>query len=281
MDTEEKFKALKEFIEHTGLQARAYFDSAHTENEQKADGSVVTAVDTAVEAALLAYVQEHFPGDAIVGEEQGAHEGTTGFVWHIDPIDGTDNFLRRIPFFGISVARLGDTPADSFAIVHNPATGQTFSTFLEEEGGVYENERVCQLTPDALGGRYVVSIGPGKKEPWMNSARYALMQEIGTTYGKGASYGCTALELAYVAANRIDGFLCYGLGSYDYAAGLFLVKSAGGSISVFESGTWQLWDEGLKTLCAEPRAAIFVSHPAIHEAVLGIIGNPERWGRVG
>jgi myo-inositol-1(or 4)-monophosphatase len=277
MDTEQQFHELKKKVEEVGAIAYAYFNSANNANEQKNDGSVVTEIDTQIEAALTAYIREHFPDDAIVGEEYGAQTGTSGFVWHIDPIDGTENFLRRIPFFAISVARLGDTPEDSFGIVYNPATKQMFSSFLEDVGGMYENERLTGLSPEPIGGRYFIAVGAGKKEPWMSTARYGLLKELRSKTTKGVSYDCGALELAYVSANRIDAAFSCGLHSYDYAAGLFLAKAAGGALSVFEDGAWQPWTKNLKEFCAVHGRTFFVSHPDVHAMFLERIGDPSQW----
>lgn len=279
MNTEDKFHELKKVIREAGKIAYKFFDSEDTCNKQKIDGSVVTEVDVNIETVLLKHIKENFPDDAIVGEEHGDHAGTSGFVWHIDPIDGTDNFLRKIPFCGISVARLGDSAIESFGIVYNPLTQQMFSSFMETEGGVYENERICKLTADPLGGRYVVSMGSGKSEKWMKPASYALREGLGMKYGKSASYGCTALELSYIAANRIDAFLTFGLKSYDYAAGLFLVKAAGAVISVFEEGIWKSWTKNLKELCSKHERIIFTSHPDIHQDMLDFIGDPANWAK--
>lgn len=274
MTIEEKFHALVRLVEHEGLQARAYFDDNHNANEQKADGSVVTQIDKNIEEALVGFIRTEFPEDTIIGEEGEGYIGTSDFVWHIDPIDGTDNFLRRIPFCAISVARLGNTNEDSFGIVHNPITKQTFAALMDN--GVYEREHVHILTDELLGGRAVISIGRGR-EYWMKSASFNLQKSLGTTFGKCTVYNCSALELAYIAANRIDGFLIFGLHSYDYAAGLFLVKAAGGQISVFENNEWSPWTGSLKDLCAEHGKTMFISHGGIHGAALELIGNPRDW----
>ncbi len=276
MTTEEKFNDLKYIVEGIGKRAHDYFNSASVDNEQKADGSVVTEIDKAIERSIREYILVNFPDDTIIGEEQDTREGTSGYVWHVDPIDGTDNFLRKIPFFAISIARLGDTPAESFAIIHNPTTKQTFSTFMETEGGVFENEKICELSAEPLGGKLIMSVGRGG-EPWMKKAFYPLSKKIGLKYGRCASYNCTALELAYVAANRIDAYLTYGLHTWDYAAGFFLVKAAGGAISVFENGEWQRWDKSIKELCSEHGRFIFTSHPDMHEEFLTEIGKPTEW----
>jgi len=172
------------------------------------------------------------------------------------------------------VARLGSTSEDSFGIVHNPITNQTFASLMEN--GVYENEKIHILNSEVLGGRAMISIARGR-ELWMKSASYNVRKELGMVFGGGTSYGCCALEIAYVAANRLDGVLTFGLNSYDYGAGLFLVKAAGGMISVFESGVWSPWSASLKELCTEHGKTIFVSHAGIHAEALALIGDPRAW----
>lgn len=125
------FHALQNEVRDAGQLARDYFVSESTENEQKADGSVVTAIDTAIEERLFQYVRTHFPEDSIVAEEGNGYQGTGSHVWYIDPIDGTDNFFRRIPFTAISVARLGETAEDSMGIVYNPITNQMFASVMD------------------------------------------------------------------------------------------------------------------------------------------------------
>jgi myo-inositol-1(or 4)-monophosphatase len=274
MNIEQEFADIKAIITKTSSLARAYFDADGREFELKADKSVVTEVDQAVETALLDYIAERFPNDAIVGEEHGERSGDSGYVWHIDPIDGTDNFLRKVPFCAISVARLGDTAEDSFGIVHNPITGQTFASLME--AGAYENERIANLTADTLGSGYLVTLGHGR-EPWMKPVAYELYKGVGNKFGRCKAYGSTALELAYVAANRIDAFLTYGLNTYDYAAGLFLVKAAGGTISVCTDGVWDVYTGSIKNLCDVHGKTIFVSHPDIHNEIRDFIGDPKQW----
>lgn len=271
---EQEFKELIALIESVGLTARAYFDAAETANEIKQDGSVVTRVDKEIEASIVTYVRGRFPEDSIVREEGEGYVGSSDFVWHIDPIDGTNNFLRRIPFCAISVARLGSTTEDSFGIIHNPITNQTFAALME--AGVYENERVQVLTNDILGGRAMISIARGR-EKWMKSASYNLQKALGLHFGGGRGIGCCSLEIAYVAANRLDGVLTFGLHSYDYGAGLYLIKAGGGLISVFRDGQWTLWTDSLKVLCAKHGETIFVSHAGIHTDALALIGNPRQW----
>jgi myo-inositol-1(or 4)-monophosphatase len=275
MNIEPQFHALIEEIKLASKLAKEYFDTSSTENEQKADGSVVTEVDKGIERHLRTWIDREFPDDAIVGEEEEGKSGTSGFVWHVDPIDGTANFLRKIPFCAVSVARLGPTAEDSFGIVHNPLTGQTFASLMEN--GAYENERVTNFTAEPLGGKYFVTFGYSSKESWMRPAGYKIQEAVGTKFGSCRPLGSTALELAYLAAGRLDGYLTYGLNSYDYAAGLYLVKAAGGMISVVENGEWIVWEKPLRELCAEHGKTIFASHPDIHHEIRDFIGDPKKW----
>lgn len=111
----------------------------------------------------------------------------------------------------------------------------------------------------------------------MKGADYNIRKAVGERFGKGAAYGSCALELAYVAANRIDGILIMGLQAWDYAAGLYLVRSGGGQISYYEDGTWQKWQGSIQDLCTSNKKYIFASHLGLHEEVLGIINNPKQW----
>ena len=275
MDTKALFAKLVLEIERAGQIAREYFDASELTTQQKSDGSVVTRADKEIERVIRQFIAEHFPADTVVGEEQDRVHGTSRYEWHIDPIDGTDNFLRKIPFCSISVARLGDGAEGSFGVVHNPITRHTFSSLMEE--GVYENDRVAAMTAEPLGGKYVVSSGLGKTEPWMRATRYHLAAAVEQEFGKCQSYGSSALELAYLAAGRIDGYITYGLSTYDYAAGLHLVKAAGGTISTFENGTWQQFEGTIKQLCDCDGKTIFASHPDVHERIRDFIGDPRQW----
>ncbi|MFM2414478.1 MAG: hypothetical protein RI911_171 [Candidatus Parcubacteria bacterium] len=268
------FERTKEAVREAGRIAEQAFFAGDMHFDKKPDMTVVTLTDKAVEENIVSFISKHFPEDSIIGEETGKRMNTSSFVWHIDPIDGTENFLRRIPFFGISVARLGDTPEGSFGMVYNPITKQLFSSYKDAAGDMYENERVCKMTPDKLGSRYFINMGRRAREPWMKTATFSIQKDLSLAYGRCWSMGCTSLELSYLAANRIDGFITFGLDTYDYAAGLFLVRASGGKISVFEGGQWLEWTGSIKALCEAPSPIIFASHPETHEMFLKTIGDP-------
>lgn len=275
MDLENKFILLKKEIETVSQVARTYFESDDFSSAQKRDGTIVTKVDEAIERSIRTFISKHFPEDGVVGEEEAGVEGTSGFIWYVDPIDGTDNFLRKIPFCAVSVARLGDTEEGTFAIVHNPITQLTFSSF--KGVGTYENEHLTNLTADPLGGRFTVSMSSRSDGSTMASAKYHLISALAERFGRCCAYGSCALELAYVSAGRIDAFLTFGLNPWDYAAGAYLVRAAGGVISVYEDGGWREWTDSIKALCATNTRTILVSHRDVHKDMVDFIGPLESW----
>jgi myo-inositol-1(or 4)-monophosphatase len=274
------FEELVKTIQHAGRHARAYIEDANATSHLKGDGTVVTVVDTAIERELVAYIKQTFPNETIVGEEDGVHAGSSSEVWHIDPIDGTENFARKVPFFCISVARLSDDRNKCIGIIYNPVTGQTFHTRGEHLGEVYENSTPIAVTEDVIAGEYLFTMGSSRKEAWMRPAAMNLQAALGKEFGSSMAYGSTALELSYVAANRFDAYMTFGLSSYDYAAGLLLCTSAGAVVSVYKNRAWSRYEGLLKDLCAVHGAVLFVSHhPSKHDEITAFIGNPERWAK--
>ncbi len=262
-------KALIRIIEKSGAVPRSYFYTDDVSSKAKPDGSLVTRIDGKVEHILTKHIKKAFPEDSIMGEEQGLHESGKDYVWYIDPIDGTDNLIRRIPFFSISVARLGKEMEDSFGIVHNPVTKQTFYSAFDE--GVYENKSVRSLRDEPLGKKMAISMGRGKK-PEDKVLDYNLRKALALKFGKGSPLGSAALELSYLAAGRIDGYFSLDLKSWDIAAGLFIARAAGATVSELKEGAWLSLDNvSMRDICARENLYLFVSRPDIHADVLNFV----------
>lgn len=278
MDIEKEFHDFRQVMINAGKYAKEYFDSDVSPSTLKADGSILTEIDGKIERILREHIAERFPEDTVVGEEYGADAGASEFVWYLDPIDGTNNFVRKIPFFGVTATRLGSTPEDSFSIVHNPVTGQVFASLMED--GTYENERLCNLQEPVVDSKYFITVSTMKSEPWMMQARYNLYGAIATEFGKSGHYSSALLEFAYVAAGRLDGFLAMGFTSWDTAAGLYLVKAAGGAISIWKDEQWQRYDGPIKSLYGDhclDRVTVFASHAHIHDRFIEFVGDPRKW----
>lgn len=274
---ESKFKKLVALIEESGNLARDYF---YNEERffQKDDKTLVTEVDTKIEDMLRTFVAEHFPDDTIVGEEGEDVIGNSGYVWYIDPIDGTENFVRKIPLFSITATRLGSGPEGSMAIVHNPISQQTFASFMGQ--GIYENQKLTTFSDKPAHTRQAIHVVSNPAEPWVKPAKHHLIHQLGKKYGRSASFSTGILEMAYVAAGRLDGVLSLLNKPWDSAAGLYLNKASGADISLFSDNAWSKYEGAIKDLYGESlrdRKIILMSHPAIHEELCAFIGDPKQW----
>ncbi len=207
-------------------------DFGEVENLQvsrKGPGDFVSAADRKAEQILHDALEKARPGYSFVMEESGVVEGTdTSHRWHIDPLDGTTNFLHGVPHFAISVGleREGQIVA---GIVYDPIKDEMF--VAEKGKGAFVNNRRLRVSArldfhDALVICGLPHIGRG------NHAEF--LAELGIVMARAGAMrrsGSAALDLAYVAAGRADAYWERGLQSWDIAAGLILLREAGGYVS--------------------------------------------------
>ncbi|HRE60153.1 MAG TPA: inositol monophosphatase family protein [Micropepsaceae bacterium] len=216
-------------------------DFGEVENLQvseKGPGDFVTQADLRTEKTLIDELRKARPHYSIVSEEAGHLDGsdkTHRFI--IDPVDGTTNFIHAIPHFAISVAleREGQLAA---GVIYNPVTDELF---IAEKGfGAFLNNRRLRVSArrDMRQAVFATGIPFGVKEGQDRFAR-----ELTRLMPKVAGirrFGSAALDLAYVAAGRFDGFWESGLGSWDMAAGIVLVREAGGLVTDLAGGQGML-----------------------------------------
>ena len=208
---------------------RDYGELANLQVSQKAPGDYVTAADQKVDKVLREELAKVRPGYAFLTEETGAVPGTDPehrFI--IDPIDGTMNFMHSVPFFAITIAleRKGELVA---AITYNPITDEMYSA--EKGGGAFLNNkrmRVAQRRDihDTLVS-YEMPHRGGKELPLSRAELSVLQGRVVGIRGTGSA----ALSLAYVAAGRFDAMVCRNINQWDIAAGILLVREAGGFVS--------------------------------------------------
>ena len=195
----------------------------------KGPGDFVTAADKRAEKVLFEELSRARPGYGFVLEEGGEVEGSDkSHTWHVDPLDGTTNFLHGIPIFGISVglAREGQVVA---GVVYNPAVDDMF--IAERGQGAYLNNRRLRVAArrqlsDCVIGCGIPHLGKRGHDQWLDEAR-AVMGKVSNLRRMGAA----ALDLCYVAAGRTDGYWERDIKTWDMAAGLCLVREAGGFVS--------------------------------------------------
>jgi myo-inositol-1(or 4)-monophosphatase len=213
-------------------------DFGEVENLQvsrKGPGDFVSAADRKAEQILRDALEKARPGYGLVMEEGGVVQGTDpSHRWHIDPLDGTTNFLHGVPQFAISVGLERDGQIVA-GVIYDPAKDELF---LAEKGkGAYLNNRRIRVSArtdmaDALVGCGLPHIGRGDHALFLREAT-AVMAQVGGM----RRFGSAALDIAYVACGRLDIYWERGLNSWDMAAGLILLREAGGYVSDADGGS--------------------------------------------
>jgi myo-inositol-1(or 4)-monophosphatase len=194
----------------------------------KARNEYVTQVDQAAEQTIIDSIRARYPDHAFLGEESGQH-GSSDFTWIIDPLDGTTNYVHGFPTFSVSIA-LRKRHALEVAVVYDPCRQELF-TAMRGRGAQLEGRRIRASAQKELDGALIGTGFPYRSnERWMKPYLAMLEQVMLTTAGVRRP-GSAALDLAYVAAGRLDGFFEFGLESWDIAAGGLLIEEAGGLIS--------------------------------------------------
>jgi myo-inositol-1(or 4)-monophosphatase len=214
---------------------RDYGEVANLQVSAKGPGDYVTAADRQCEKVLRAELLKARPDYAILGEEEGASAGRDpDHRFIIDPIDGTYNFMRSFPHFAITIAleRKGELVA---AVTYNPITDELFHS-EKGVGAFMNNKRMRVGARKHLHEALIATDIPGRSQP-QNHIRHR--NEIAVMQAKSGAVrvtGSTALDLAYVAAGRLDAMWTQGVNPWDVAAGILFVRESGGFIADLSGG---------------------------------------------
>ncbi len=195
---------------------------------------LVSRVDRASEALIVARIAERYPDHDVLGEEGARSDGAGPYRWIVDPLDGTINYLHGHPMFAVSIAVQGRAGGIEAAVVHVPHLGEMF--FAARGKGAFLNSRSIGLSVSetrALDDALVATGFAYDRQRWPNEDNFVRM--LGASRGIRRC-GAAAIDLAYVAAGRYDAFWELGLKSWDVAAGALLVQEAGGRIGDFDGG---------------------------------------------
>ncbi len=206
-------------------------------HEVKDDKSIVTIADKESEEIIKKIILTAFPQHSILGEETGLTQNGNDYVWHIDPIDGTRNFANGIPLFSVSIA-LENKGEIVIGVIYNPATKTIF--YAEKGKGAYCNGSRIFVSKNDESHSIITASGNKSKEDkkFLLDFYYHIQQgAIKMRY-----FGCTALDLAYVAKGSTEATIQLGWSTYDYAAGTILVQEAGGVITTFNGEKWKFPD---------------------------------------
>jgi myo-inositol-1(or 4)-monophosphatase len=205
---------------------RDFGEVAELQVSKKGAADFVSAADLKAEQTLFEELTRVRPGYGFLGEERGEEAGTDKtHRWIVDPLDGTTNFLHAIPHFAINVAleREGQVVA---GVTYNPATNDLF--WAERGRGAFMNDKRLRVSARA---RLDEAVGHGQHARFLKELHQMSQRVAGVR-----RFGAAALDLAWVAAGRFDGFWERDLGAWDMAAGLLLVSEAGGMFTNAEGG---------------------------------------------
>lgn len=241
--------------------ARDFGEVQNLQVSLKGPGDYVSQADRKAEEIIYNELARARPGYAFLMEERGVVEGEDAqHRWIVDPLDGTTNFLHGIPMFAVSIGleRQGQIVA---AVIYNPAMDELYTA--ERGGGAFLNDRRLRVAArsklsDAVIGTGVPHLGRGQHGNYLIELRHAMGEVAGIR-----RMGSAALDLAYVAAGRLDGFWESWLAPWDMAAGILLVREAGGFVSD-RAGAQDMLDNG----------TIVAGNEIIHRALLKTVNKP-------
>lgn len=220
----------------------------------------VSRADRESEAAIVTFIRERCPDDAILGEEGGiSAEGTSSRTWIIDPLDGTSNYLQHFPVWSISIGvKTGDEI--TAGVVHEPLRDLLFTA--ERGAGAFRNgERMHVSNQETVEGAFLATGFPFRAQQFV-SVYSSIFQDV-ISIAKGVRRaGSAAIDLAYTAAGIFDGFFELHLSPWDVAAGSLLVTEAGGELSDFSGG--DRWLE---------RGNIIGAPPGVHAELVRLINR--------
>jgi len=228
--------------------------------EHKGATDLVTVADRESEQAIVSCLREEFPDHSIVAEEGGGTRRSSPYLWHVDPLDGTINFVHGLPVFAVSMA-LYQGPEPLVAVVHAPALRETFHA--SRGGGAYLGRRRLRTSGcDSMMDAFLVTGFACVRDREQANNLDNFSRIIQKCQGI-RRLGSAALDLAYVAAGRFDGFWELRLSSWDLAAGALLVREAGGMVTDFSGG--DDWLTG---------GHIVATNGPIHQQVMELLDPP-------
>lgn len=227
----------------------------------KEDKTPVTLADMESEKIIKKIILKAFPKHSIIGEETGTTQNGRQYVWHIDPVDGTRNFANGIPLFAVSVALVHKNNV-IVGVVYNPASRSLF--YAEKGKGAYLNDQRIHVSKDYK-DRAIATVSPGRKFDPEKKLFTELYNDLPKMIGSVRNFGCTAIELAYVARGGLEANIQLGLSTYDFAAAVLLIQEAGGKITMLDGSPWKF-----------PENRFIASNGLFHELLVAEIKKQRR-----
>ena len=214
---------------------------------------LVSVADKAVEELIVSRIKARFPDHGIFGEETGKSNLSSPYCWVIDPIDGTQNFVKNIPAFSVSIG-LEYNGVSIAGCVHQPALGTTF--YAEKGKGAFENGRKIHVSDCPSLEEAVCATGFACLRAGLEHNNLPYFTKLAPVLRSVLRTGSAAYDLCLAASGRLDGFWELALQEYDVAAGVIIAREAGAVVTDFYNGT------------DFPQKGIICANPAIHDQLL-------------
>jgi myo-inositol-1(or 4)-monophosphatase len=204
----------------------------------KGEVDLVTQADRRSEQAIVSRLRAAFPQHAIVAEEGGGAESQSAFRWYVDPLDGTTNFAHGYPCFAVSIG-LEESGELLVGVIYQPVSGELF-TAVKGEGAFLNQKKIEVSRIEKLATSLLATGFPSVKRAQNPNIHYYWDFTL-RSHGVRRD-GSAALDLAAVACGRFEGFWEFGLHSWDAAAGVLMVREAGGMVTRFDGQPYRLGD---------------------------------------
>ncbi|MFI4906129.1 MAG: inositol monophosphatase family protein [Steroidobacteraceae bacterium] len=203
----------------------------------KGRNDYVSEIDRAAERDIIDIIHKHYPDHAILAEESGG-SGDNDTVWIIDPLDGTTNFLHGFPVFAVSIA-VQQRGRLEIGVIYDPMRQEVF-TAARGDGAHLENRRIRVSKQRGLEGALLATGFPYREDERYADNYFAMFRMLASMTAGVRRPGSAALDLAYVAAGRVDGFWEMGLKAWDTAAGTLMIREAGGRVGTLGGDEYRL-----------------------------------------
>ena len=246
-----------EIARESGALLSKYFER-RVSFELKGEYDLVTEADRASERLVVDRLLTYFPAHSIVAEEGGGRQGSSEYCWYVDPLDGTTNFAHGFPVFNVTLAleRAGELVA---GCIYDPTREEMFAAELGV--GAFLNNRRIRVSKVGKLEETLVATGFPSRRRHQNLNVHFYYQMGMLTHGVRRA-GSAALDLAYVASGRLDAFWEFGLNPWDMAAGVLLVREAGGQVT---------------DMLGQPASLrgphILADNGLVHQGILGLFGE--------
>jgi myo-inositol-1(or 4)-monophosphatase len=205
---------------------RASHDVGHLKVDVKQQSDFVTEVDKAAEATIIDVIREAYPNHSFLAEESGASGGSE-YQWIIDPLDGTTNYIHGFPQYAVSIG-MAHKGVMTHAVIYDPNRNELFTA--SKGAGAYLNEKRIRVSKRPRLDEALIGTGFPYRVFDHIDAYIAIFKEVARKTAGMRRPGAASLDLAWVAAGRLDGFWEFGLSPWDMAAGTLLITEAGGLV---------------------------------------------------